>query len=73
MPPPPRSSCVHTGVVNVKVSAEAQQTAVLCGSEVAAVPDVGRVDTVVRTLLVEVSECPTCTCNTKITVAPQNP
>lgn len=54
-----QSVCVHTGKVNLKVSAEALKTDVLCGNEVAAVPDAGRVDTVVRTLLVEVSDCHT--------------
>uniref|UniRef100_A0A671UQ94 Alpha-2-macroglobulin-like n=1 Tax=Sparus aurata TaxID=8175 RepID=A0A671UQ94_SPAAU len=41
------------GQVNLKVSAEALKTDVLCGNEVATVPDTGRIDTVVRTLLVE--------------------
>lgn len=49
--------CVHTGQVNLKVSAEALKTDILCGNEVATVPDMGRIDTVVRTLLVEVSDC----------------
>lgn len=48
--------CVHTGKVELKVSAEALRTEVLCGNEVAAVPDMGRVDTVIRSLLVEVSD-----------------
>uniref|UniRef100_A0AAQ6A9J0 NTR domain-containing protein n=1 Tax=Amphiprion ocellaris TaxID=80972 RepID=A0AAQ6A9J0_AMPOC len=47
--------CVLTGKLNLKVSAEALKTDTLCGNEVATVPDVGRVDTVIRTLLVEVS------------------
>lgn len=47
---------VHTGQVKVKVSAEALKTAVLCGNEVATVPKMGQIDTVVRTLLVEVSD-----------------
>uniref|UniRef100_A0AAX7T4K1 Alpha-2-macroglobulin domain-containing protein n=1 Tax=Astatotilapia calliptera TaxID=8154 RepID=A0AAX7T4K1_ASTCA len=42
------------GKVNLKVSAEALKTEALCGNEVATVPDVGRTDTVIRTLLVEV-------------------
>lgn len=46
------------GQVNLKVSAEALKTDVLCGNEVAAVPDMGRVDTVVRTLLVEAEGTP---------------
>uniref|UniRef100_A0AAQ5ZY45 Alpha-2-macroglobulin-like 1 n=1 Tax=Amphiprion ocellaris TaxID=80972 RepID=A0AAQ5ZY45_AMPOC len=47
------------GKLNLKVSAEALKTDTLCGNEVATVPDVGRVDTVIRTLLVEVSNCQT--------------
>uniref|UniRef100_A0A8C2WD89 Alpha-2-macroglobulin-like protein 1 n=1 Tax=Cyclopterus lumpus TaxID=8103 RepID=A0A8C2WD89_CYCLU len=43
------------GQVDLKVSAEALRTDTLCGNEVASVPDVGRIDTVVRTLLVQVS------------------
>uniref|UniRef100_A0A669BD33 Alpha-2-macroglobulin n=1 Tax=Oreochromis niloticus TaxID=8128 RepID=A0A669BD33_ORENI len=43
------------GKVNLKVSAEALKTEALCGNEVATVPDVGRTDTVIRTLLVEVT------------------
>ncbi|XP_042270737.1 alpha-2-macroglobulin-like protein 1 isoform X1 [Thunnus maccoyii] len=41
------------GEVNLKVSAEALKTDQLCGNEVATVPDMGRIDTVVRTLLVQ--------------------
>lgn len=48
---------LHTGDIKLKVSAEALKTDILCGNEVASVPDVGRVDTVIRTLLVEVSYC----------------
>lgn len=48
--------CLHTGKVNLKVSAEALKTETLCGNEVATVPDVGQIDTVIRTLLVEVSD-----------------
>uniref|UniRef100_A0A673Z6X6 Alpha-2-macroglobulin-like n=1 Tax=Salmo trutta TaxID=8032 RepID=A0A673Z6X6_SALTR len=43
------------GEVRVKVSAEALKTEELCGNEVATVPEKGRIDTVVQTLLVEVS------------------
>lgn len=50
---------MHTGNVNLKVSAEALKTDRLCGNEVATVPDVGQIDTVIRTLLVEVSDCHT--------------
>uniref|UniRef100_A0A8C9QWU6 Alpha-2-macroglobulin-like n=1 Tax=Scleropages formosus TaxID=113540 RepID=A0A8C9QWU6_SCLFO len=43
------------GVLIVNVRAEALRTEELCGSEVVTVPERGRIDTVVRTLLVEVS------------------
>ncbi|KAM9359083.1 alpha-2-macroglobulin-like protein 1 isoform 2-T2 [Symphorus nematophorus] len=46
------------GQVNLKVSAEALKTDTLCGNEVATVPDMGRIDTVVRTLLVEAEGTP---------------
>ncbi|XP_069577571.1 alpha-2-macroglobulin isoform X1 [Brachyistius frenatus] len=46
------------GKVNLKVSAEALKTDVLCGNEVAVVPDTGRIDTVIRTLLVEAEGTP---------------
>lgn len=42
------------GPVQLQVSAEALRTHVLCGNEVATVPKTGQIDTVVRTLLVEV-------------------
>ncbi|XP_061104108.1 alpha-2-macroglobulin-like isoform X3 [Conger conger] len=41
------------GRVNITVSAEALNTEELCGNEVVTVPERGRIDTVVRTLLVE--------------------
>ncbi|XP_071215000.1 alpha-2-macroglobulin-like [Salvelinus alpinus] len=41
------------GEVSVKVSAEALTTKKFCGNEVATVPEKGRIDTVVQTLLVE--------------------
>ncbi|XP_029528600.2 alpha-2-macroglobulin-P-like isoform X3 [Oncorhynchus nerka] len=41
------------GEVSVKVSAEALKTEELCGNEVATVPEKGRLDTIVQTLLVE--------------------
>lgn len=47
---------MHTGEVSLKVSAKALKTDILCGNEVATVPDVGQIDTVIRTLLVEVSD-----------------
>ncbi|XP_070827272.1 alpha-2-macroglobulin-like protein 1 isoform X3 [Chaetodon trifascialis] len=46
------------GQVNLKVSAEALKTDILCGNEVATVPNQGRIDTVVRTLLVEAEGTP---------------
>ncbi|XP_029301916.1 alpha-2-macroglobulin isoform X2 [Cottoperca gobio] len=46
------------GQVNLKVSAEALKTDILCGNEVATVPDMGAIDTVVRTLLVEAEGTP---------------
>ncbi|XP_071327740.1 alpha-2-macroglobulin isoform X1 [Trachinotus anak] len=46
------------GKVDLKVSAEALRTDVLCGNEVAIVPDVGQIDTVIRTLLVEAEGTP---------------
>ncbi|KAJ4938601.1 hypothetical protein JOQ06_003214 [Pogonophryne albipinna] len=46
------------GQVNLKVSAEAMKTNILCGNEVATVPDMGSIDTVVRTLLVEAEGTP---------------
>lgn len=41
--------------VNFSVNAEAVQSPELCGNEIAEVPETGRKDTVVTTLLVEVS------------------
>ncbi|XP_061073145.1 alpha-2-macroglobulin isoform X2 [Conger conger] len=41
------------GEVSIKVSAEALKTEDLCGNEVVTVPERGRIDTVVRKLLVE--------------------
>ncbi|XP_068561676.1 alpha-2-macroglobulin isoform X2 [Cebidichthys violaceus] len=46
------------GQVDLKVSVEALKTNALCGNEVATVPDVGRIDTVVRPLLVEAEGTP---------------
>ncbi|XP_034459868.1 alpha-2-macroglobulin isoform X2 [Hippoglossus hippoglossus] len=46
------------GEVKLKVSAEALKTDALCGNEVATVPDMGGIDTVVRTLLVEAEGTP---------------
>ncbi|XP_004451443.2 pregnancy zone protein [Dasypus novemcinctus] len=41
------------GNVNISVSAEAQQSLEPCGNEIAMVPEIGRKDTVIKTLLVE--------------------
>ncbi|XP_053176559.1 alpha-2-macroglobulin isoform X2 [Scomber japonicus] len=46
------------GEVKLKVSAEAMKTDILCGNEVAVVPDMGQIDTVVRTLLVQAEGTP---------------
>ncbi|XP_034060862.1 alpha-2-macroglobulin-like protein 1 [Gymnodraco acuticeps] len=46
------------GQVNLKVSAEAMKTNIRCGNEVVTVPDMGNIDTVVRTLLVEAEGTP---------------
>ncbi|XP_018548785.1 alpha-2-macroglobulin isoform X1 [Lates calcarifer] len=46
------------GEVSLKVSAKALKTDILCGNEVATVPDVGQIDTVIRTLLVEAEGTP---------------
>ncbi|XP_056139910.1 alpha-2-macroglobulin-P isoform X2 [Lampris incognitus] len=46
------------GEVSLKVSAEALKTNQLCGNEVTTVPEKGRIDTVVRTLLVEAEGTP---------------
>ncbi|MEQ2187510.1 hypothetical protein GOODEAATRI_005427 [Goodea atripinnis] len=42
--------------VSLRVRAEALRNRTLCGNSVATVPEVGRIDTVIDTLLVEVSE-----------------
>lgn len=44
------------GRLQLKVSAEALKTELLCGNEVAALPQTGQIDTVVRPLLVEVGK-----------------
>ncbi|KAM7399816.1 hypothetical protein PAMP_019060 [Pampus punctatissimus] len=44
--------------VTLKVSAEALKTDIPCGNEIVTVPDVGRIDTVVRTLLVQAEGTP---------------
>ncbi|XP_034024094.1 alpha-2-macroglobulin isoform X2 [Thalassophryne amazonica] len=46
------------GEVSVKVSAEAMQTDILCGNEVAAIPEKGQIDTVIQKLLVEAEGAP---------------
>lgn len=56
---PPCFACVQTGEVSLKVSAEALKTAVLCSNKTTTVPKMGQIDTVIRTLLVQVSDTPT--------------
>lgn len=47
--------CVcFTGKVNFTVRAEAVKTRELCGNEVVTLPDKGKVDTVMQSVLVEV-------------------
>ncbi|XP_055082067.1 alpha-2-macroglobulin isoform X2 [Periophthalmus magnuspinnatus] len=46
------------GEVSLRVSAEALKTDLLCGNEVATVPETGQIDTVVRTLLVQAEGTP---------------
>ncbi|XP_072310553.1 alpha-2-macroglobulin isoform X2 [Eucyclogobius newberryi] len=46
------------GEVSIRVSAEALKTDLLCGNEVATVPEMGQIDTVVRTLLVQAEGTP---------------
>ncbi|CAL9684247.1 unnamed protein product [Knipowitschia caucasica] len=46
------------GDVSIRVSAEALKTDLLCGNEVASVPERGQIDTVVRTLLVQAEGTP---------------
>ncbi|XP_077396697.1 alpha-2-macroglobulin-like protein 1 [Festucalex cinctus] len=46
------------GKIDVKVSAAAVRTYLRCGRQVASVPNVGRIDTVVRSLLVEAEGTP---------------
>ncbi|XP_046718468.1 alpha-2-macroglobulin-like isoform X2 [Silurus meridionalis] len=41
------------GVVNVTVSAEAEQSQILCDNEIVSVPERGRIDTVTRSLIVQ--------------------
>lgn len=54
------AACASAGQVELKVSAKALKTDVLCGNEVATVPKTGQVDTVVNTLLVEVGNSGRC-------------
>lgn len=44
------------GNVNFSVSTEAVHPLELCGNEVADVPEIGRKDTIIKTLLVEASQ-----------------
>ena len=45
------------GVVNITVSAEAEVSQTVCDNEIVSVPERGRIDTVTRSLLVQVSAC----------------
>ena len=47
-------SCV-VGVLNITVSAEAEASQTVCDNEIVSVPERGRIDTVTRSLLVQVS------------------
>lgn len=47
-------SCV-VGVMNITVSAEAEASQTVCDNEIVSVPERGRIDTVTRSLLVQVS------------------
>lgn len=49
-------SFLALGSTKFSVSAEPLQSSELCGNEVAEVPEIGRKDTVVKTLLAEVSQ-----------------
>ncbi len=46
-----------TGKVNITVRAGAVQSRELCGNEAVTLPDKGRVDTVMQSVLVEVRDC----------------
>ena len=48
------SSLCVLGVLNVTVSAEADQSQAVCDNEIVSVPERGRIDTVTRSLLVKV-------------------
>lgn len=50
-------TCFVLGNMNFSVSAQAVRSPELCGNKVAEVPEIGRKDTVIKTLLVEVSLC----------------
>lgn len=47
---------LFSGNVNFTVSAEALESQELCGTEVAVVPEYGKKDTIIKPLLVEVSQ-----------------
>lgn len=50
------STFIVSGNVNFSVSEEAVHSLELCGNEVVEVPEIGRKDMVIKTLLVEVSQ-----------------
>lgn len=61
------------GEVSIKVSAEALKTTVLCGNEVATVPDMGQIDTVIRTLLVQAEGTPQMTSHNALLCPAEGP
>ncbi|XP_019716916.1 alpha-2-macroglobulin-like protein 1 [Hippocampus comes] len=61
------------GKIDLKVSAEAMRTRFLCGNEVASVPDVGRIDTVVHSLLVEAEGTPQSVSHNALLCAAEGP
>uniref|UniRef100_A0A1A7Y2Z2 Alpha-2-macroglobulin-like 1 n=1 Tax=Iconisemion striatum TaxID=60296 RepID=A0A1A7Y2Z2_9TELE len=61
------------GEVSLKVSAEALKTRALCGNEVTTLPAVGRVDTVIQTLLVEAEGSPQMVSYNALLCPPKGP
>lgn len=48
--------CLLVGHVNISVRSEAEETQELCGNKISVTPTHGRSDTVIKSLLVKVSE-----------------
>lgn len=48
--------CLLVGHVNISVRSEAEETQELCGNKISVTPTYGRLDTVIKSLLVKVSE-----------------